>query len=689
MNTNIRQHDKSDCAVACMASVARYYGRDIPLTILREASGTDVAGTSIKGIIDACSQVGFNAKGYRSPERDISPLLKLDVPAILHVINEEDELHFVVLYGFRRGKALIMDPSTGTRIKKDIETLHKGWSGYLVVMTPGLEEINNLHISSLYRYTSLFLLSKGDILLSLLGAAAYIVAGISTALFLQHIIDKVLPAGDMAGLVQTGAMLLVIMLSSLFIGYGRIILLLRTGIRTDSHLILTYLRRLFALPTGFFAHRGAGELNSRISDAVKVRNLLTEGLGGLFTGVLMLAVSFALMFTYHWKLALLTFTFIPLYLLLYLITDRVNRRYNREIISSAASFEETSVESIAAARAVKYFGSEEYICDKLEKKYVKLSDRIYRGGRYTGLFATSTDAISKLLTVTLLTVGSVFIFRGELSVGELVSFYTMAAYFSSPLSRIVSLNHTLTEANISMERIFDIIDLEPEGRGTMRFPLEGAKEIVADNISFAYPGCDSVIEDFSLTITKGTITAIRGESGCGKSSLAALLMRDYKPTKGKILIDGTDINLIDMEQWRSYVSIVPQESILLNCNIIENITGCEADPDLDKVMSLLEELGLKKFISSLPTGVLTGIGERGCRLSGGQRQRIALARALYRDPQVLILDEATSSLDAESQSFILNKIKTLRDEGRSVVMITHRTDNTTIADKIITMSARS
>jgi ABC-type bacteriocin/lantibiotic exporters, contain an N-terminal double-glycine peptidase domain len=157
MNTNIKQHDKSDCAVACMASVARFYGREIPMTILREASGTDMAGTSVKGMIDACAQVGFIAKGYRSPERDIAPLLKLDVPAILHVINDEDELHFVVLYGFRRGKAVIMDPKTGTRKKINIETLHKGWSGYLVVMTPGLEENNNnLHISSLFIVTRLY-----------------------------------------------------------------------------------------------------------------------------------------------------------------------------------------------------------------------------------------------------------------------------------------------------------------------------------------------------------------------------------------------------------------------------------------------------------------------------------------------------------------------------------------------------
>lgn len=694
MRTDFRQHDKTDCAAACIASIARHYGREIPLTVIREASGTDCTGTTVKGIIDACGRLGFKARGYRSPDRDLSRLAGVGAPVILHVVNQFNDLHFVVLYGIRRGKAIIMDPTDGRHHRVEIGKIVKGWSGYLCTMVPdpdfcGHSSAKDVDISNsiFHRYTSILALASKDIALSIAGAVAYMVASICTALFLQHIIDVTLPSGSMSALAQTGLLMASIMICTLVIGYGQAIFTLRAGVRIDSSLILEYISHLFSLPVGFFTRRGAGELNSRITDAMKVRSFLTQGVTGLLTSFLLLAVSFALMFSYYWKMALFTLLFIPAYILLYVLADRANRRLNRRVIENAAAFGEECVERISSIRTIKHFGDGNAVCRGLDRRYSSLCTAMYDSGRAGGIFATSTDAVSKTLTVFLLTIGSTFVFRGAMSVGELVSFYSLTAYFSSPLGQLVKINESLTESNVALERIFDILCLEPEGCSemTLDLPLDKPQTVTMEHVSFAYPGCSTLLEDFSLELRPGSLTAINGESGCGKSSLAALLMRDYDVTSGRIAVGGIDIRQTDLSRWRRYVSIVPQEAGLMNGTILENITGMERGPEIEKVVGLLDSLGLRPFLASLPMGLLTRIGEGGCRLSGGQKQRLALARALYRDPQLLILDEATSSLDAESERIILEKIMALRDEGRTIVMITHKKENAAIADTTVTM----
>ncbi|MBQ7575730.1 MAG: peptidase domain-containing ABC transporter [Bacteroidales bacterium] len=688
MKTDIRQHDISDCAAAVICSVARHYGRDIPLTVIREASGTSSLGTSVKGVIDACTQLGFKAGGYRSPEKDFAPLRKLGYPIVLHIINRRGDLHFVVLYGLKGGKATIMDPAPGRHLKISEAELREMWTGYLIVITPdpGKASFSKRPVSPLKQLVTILASIKShDFPLALLGSFFSIFTGIVTAVFLQKTIDTILPGGDPAALARAVGLMAALAVCGLGVSYLRAIYALRTGLKIDGTLILGYLRSLFKLPAGFFAHRGAGELNSRIADAVKVRAFLTEGVTSALTGAFMLCASFALMFHYNWKLALFAAAFIPFYVLLFAISDQVNRKVKREVIESAASFEEKSVECISSIRTLKYFDRRGSGYLNLERRYAELSGNIYRGGRWLDIFATAGEGLNTAMLLSVLAFGSGLVMKGSLSAGELVSFYSLMAYFSSPLGQLAAISDGYNEAKISLERLRDITTLDPEGEGCIRVPLDDAGDLEFRNVDFSYPGAPPLLEKFSAVFPAGKITAIRGESGCGKSSLAALLMRDYPVRAGKILAGGTDISIIDLPQWRSHITIVPQEPSLMNASILDNITGGSAEPDLKRVAGLLDELGMKEFVTSLPTGLLTVIGERGALLSGGQRQRIALARALYLEPRILIMDEATSSLDEESQGYILKKAQAFRDEGGTVIMITHRSDNAAIADYIINM----
>ena len=697
MRTAVKQHDRSDCGAAAICSVARHYGQDIPLTRIREATGTDRAGTTFQGMIDGCRKLGFEARGYKSAERDTKLLRKLNTPAILHVVRKNGDLHFVVLYGTDNRRVRVMDPALGRHCKLSYEEIGRIWSGFLIVISPDPGSIlshNSPHSGHSFftHYTHLLSCVRQDYLRSLPGSFLCVAAGITTSLFLQHIIDKVLPGGSIRELAGVSILLALILLCSALVGYGSSIFALRAGVRMDGNLILNYLRHLFSLPVGFFQRRGAGELNARITDAFKVRSLLTEGLTGFTTGALLLAGSFALMFTFWWKLALMTLVFVPLYILLYLFANRVTRDLNKELLQSAAEFEESTVERISAIRTVKYFGQGATGYGDVQHAFANMNWNMYRTGRTLGRFSFSADLLAKLMTLLLLSIGSLFVFRGELTTGELVSFYALSAWFATPLGELVSVVCRLNESNVSLERLQDITLLDTEPQGGLERPLGEPGELALCGVDFSYPGCPPLLKHFNATFPKGTLTAVTGESGCGKSTLAALLMRDFDVTGGHILWGDTDIAQIDLSCWRRYISIVPQEPGLLNCSILDNITGGDPEPDLKKVGGILEELQMGGFIATLSLGILTPAGEHGSLLSGGQKQRIALARALYRDPEILILDEATAALDELSQACILRKAAALRDEGKTVIMITHRRDNVAVADRILDMnelSARS
>lgn len=688
LKTDIKQHDITDCAAASICSIARHYGYDIPLTAIREASGTDSLGTSVKGVLDACSALGLKAAAYRSPEKDVNALGEIGEPVILHTVNKRKDLHFIVLYGVRHGKCIIMDPAEGRHLKTGTEELRKQWSGIVITLSPdpGRAPQNTTKPKSFIKSCiGILARSRSDILLSTPGFLLAIAAGICSSVVLQHIIDAVLPSGDVKLLLTMSALSAALAVCALAATRFSSRLIIRAGTRMDAELILGYLRHLFKLPPGFFTRRGTGELNSRITDAMKVRRLLTDGISGIISSSFMLAGSIVLMFTWYWKLALLAAAFIPLYTLLFITINRANRKLNRKLVESAAEFERRCVECISSIRAIKYFGSGRAGINRIEREYCNLSMNTVRNADRQSLFGISAEALSRVLAIVIITAGSLSVFAGRLTTGELVSFYSLATLFAAPLGQMVEISGYWNEAALSLERLEDITLLEMEKEGGLETDLSEPQDIELRNVSFSYPGCGTLLKGFNLTIPKGKITAITGESGCGKSSVAALLMRDFKPQEGKILAGGTDIALLDTSEWRRYISIVPQDSSITGGTLLENITGGEAQPDLKKVSLILDELGLKEFIISLPLGILSQAGEKGCMLSGGQKQRIALARALYRDPQALILDEATASLDEESQKIILDRAKKLRDEGKTIIMITHNKDNISVADRICRM----
>lgn len=681
----VRQHDNTDCAAACVASVCAHYGLRLPLLRIREACGTGPDGTSLQGIIDACGRLGMEAAGLRAKEKHITDLQEAVKPVILHLRKKNGWLHYVVLYAIDDSTATVMDPEDGEIHRMSPADLEEEWSGFIVALAPSPAfQKGDRRTPVLARFREILLYYRKELAMVLAGSAAFIAATLSTSLFLQRIIDYVIPSGDRGALAAIGAAMLCLAGLTWLVSYMRSVLLVRTSLQIDCRLIMSYFGKLFSLPVSFFDSMSSGELNSRVSDAYRIRSFITGRLLIMAVSVLTLLLATAILMTFYWKLTLITMSFIPVFILLYRISDRVNRRLNRRIIEANAAFEQTNIEWLSSVRAVKYFGASREAVRQIGRKYFRTADAMYRGGVFTSAMASSSDTVSRLVHTVTLTAGAFFVLRSELTVGELVSFFSFATLLTSPIVMLIESSREITEARISAERIFDILDMDDETGGeTLDFTPSAADRIEVRGLGFSFPGRMKLLDGLSFDIEPGKVHLIRGANGSGKSTLAALLMRGYTPQEGRITVGGTDIRNIPPDRWRRHISIVPQKPDIFDGTILDNIVMGDSGYDIREVTAACAIAGLAPTLESLPGGLLAHTGEHAGRLSGGERQKVALARALYRKPKVLILDEAATHLDSDSRSRLTETIRTLKEKGMTVIIISHEQDAVSLADNII------
>jgi len=687
----VKQHDITDCGAACLASVAAYYGLKMPIARIRQIASTDKKGTNVLGLLEAAGQLGFSAKAVKAldanGEKLTDPLKKIPKPAIAHVIVNEKLLHYVVIYKANGKHVTVMDPADGKMHRYTYDQFKTMWTGVLLLLVP-MEEFKqgNEKISVTKRLWHLFRPNAKELIQAIFGAAIYTIIGLSISIYMQKIMDNVIPEGNKNLLNLLSVIMIALLLSAIFINFFKTLIVLRTGQKIDVRLILGYYKHLLRLPQIFFDNMRSGEIISRINDAVKIRLFINETMINLVVSLMIVVFSFALMFTYYWKLALIIICVIPLYALIYFAYNYANRKTQRKLMENAAELEAHLVESINAVTTIKRFGIEYFAGLKTEIRFVQLLRAIYQSGK-TALWANmSTEFFSRLFTIILLWTGTWFVIDTQITPGELLSFYALIGYFIGPVSSLIGMNRSWQDARIAADRLFEIMDLENENTAQkLPFLNEQIGNIVFNNVHFRYGTRADVFSGLNLTFEKGKVSAIVGESGSGKSSLLAILQNLYPLQNGSVYIGAIDVRHIAPNYLRSFISIVPQHIDLFDGSLLENIALGDFEPDIPRIFALCEQIGLMSFVQSLPAGLQTQVGEKGAKLSGGQRQRIAIARALYRNPEILALDEATSALDPESEQYIKNIIAQLRAENKTIIIIAHRLATVTQADTIFVL----
>ncbi|MDR6403266.1 MULTISPECIES: peptidase domain-containing ABC transporter [Chryseobacterium] len=686
-NILIKQHDIKDCGAACLASVAIHYGLKMPIAKIRQICHTDTRGTNVLGLIQGLEQMGFNAKGVKG---GVDALPELPLPAIAHIIVNGQMHHYVVIYKVVKDKITVMDPARGKLEEYKTEDFSKVWTGVLILLEPNEYFEQRDEKTSLYkRFWNLVQPHKSILIQALLGALVYTILGLSTSIYIEKITDYVLIDGNKRLLNLLSVGMIVILLFQIFIGTMKSILVLQTGQKMDKHLILGYYKHLLKLPQRFFDTMKVGEIISRVNDAVKIRTFINDVSIQIFVNIFIIIFSFALMFTYYWKLALITALVIPFYFLVYWITNKLNKKAERQLMEESAELESHLVESITSVKTIKQFGVETFANNKTDNAFSKLLKTIYASVMNALFSGNSSEFLSRIFTIILLWAGSGYVIDRVITPGELLSFYALIGYFTSPVSQLIGMNKTIQNALIAADRLFEIMDLERE-ENTEKLDLtkENIGDIQFKEVSFSYGSRTEVFTNFNCLIKKGETTAIVGESGSGKTTLASLIQNLYPLKTGKIMIGDYDINYISNYSLRNLVSVVPQQIDLFSGNVIENIALGEDFPDIQKILNITKNLGILNFVEKLPNGFQTYLGENGALLSGGQKQRIAIARALYKNPEILILDEATSSLDTESELVIQNTLQEFRNQGKTMIVIAHRLSTIANADTILVMKER-
>jgi len=683
---SVRQKDITDCGAACLASVAAYYRLYIPVSRIRQYAGTDKQGTNIAGLIEAAERLSFNAKGVRGVADSLS---KIPLPAILHIVIEKRWNHYVVIYKITKKNVVFMDPALGRFCKEKKEDFIKKWSGVIVLLIPkdhfkkGTEKI-----SILQRFWRLINPHRYMMLQAFIGAVVYTLIGLSASFYVQKIIDFVLTDRNFRLLNLMSAIMIVLLIFQFIIGYFKSFIALKTGQYIDSRLAMGYYRHVLRLPKSFFDTMRVGEIISRVNDAIKIRVFINDIALNILVSILIVFFSILLMFLYYWKLGLIIFIMTPIYMIIYWISNKVNKKWQRKMMENAASLETQMVESINAADTIKRFGLENYFGNKTESNFLELLKTVYKSN-IRSLFVTNVcDFLTHFFTILMLWTGSYFVMRHEISPGELFSFYTLMGYFTSPVFSIISANKNLQDALIAADRLFEIIDLETEeDDDEKKFELTAVLmgDIRFNEVYFRYGTRGPVFSGLNLVIKKNAITAIIGESGSGKSTLISLLQNLYPVNKGNIRIGEIDIRHISNQSLRQMISIVPQRIDLFSGTVIDNIAAGEVRPDMQRILFLSHLLGIKDFVEKLPEGYNTLLNEQASNISGGQRQRLAIARALYKNPEVLMLDEATSSLDSLSEQKVQEALIWFKNQNKTIIVIAHRLSTIQESDTIIVL----
>lgn len=683
-STLIKQHDMRDCGAACLASVAGHYGLQLPIAKIRQLCHTDKRGTNALGLIQGLEQMGFNAKGVKA---SLENLPQAPLPAIAHTIFKEQYQHYVVIYKVHKGKISVMNPAYGKIETYTTEEFAKIWTGILILLEPNEYFEQRNEKTSLYqRFYQLIQPHRSILLQALVGAIFYTLLGLSTSIYIQKITDYVLVDGNRRLLNLLSVIMIVLLLFQIFLGVMKSVLTLQTGQKIDKYLILGYYKHLLKLPQRFFDTMRVGEIISRVNDAVKIRTFINDVSIQIVVNVFIVLFSFALMFTYYWKLALIVALVIPFYLGIYAITNWLNKKVERRMMEESAELESHLVESLNAVKTIKQFGAEFYANNKTDMHFSTLLKTIYKSVLNSLFSGNTSEFVSRIFTIVLLWVGAGYVIDREITPGELLSFYALIGYFTSPVSQLIGMNKSIQNALIASDRLFEIMDLEQEEvTDKIELTAEQIGNINFENVTFSYGSRREVFKDFSCVIQKGKTTAIVGESGSGKTTLATLIQNLYPVNSGKITIGDYEVQYLSHYSLRTLIGVVPQQIDLFSGNVIENIAFGEDFPDMQRVIDLTKQLGILSFIEQLPNGFQTHLGENGSQLSGGQRQRIAIARALYKNPEILILDEATSSLDTDSEQVIQATLNELKRTGKTLIVIAHRLSTIAHSDTILVL----
>lgn len=692
----IKQHDITDCGAACLATISRQNGYKISITKIREVAGTDKQGTNAYGVIKAAEQLGFSAKGVKGNKEAF--FSEFPLPCIAHVIVEGSLLHYVVIHKITKKQVVIADPGVGIvkltpeeffgEVHQEGKPPKYQWSGVLILLVRSESFQKGDETKGLFQRFFHLLLPQKKLLFHIFAASLlYTVLGILGAFYFKELIDSVLPDGLSKTLMTLSVGVILLNVFKVALGAFRSHLLLYLSQKLDIALLLGYYRHVIELPMNFFGTRKVGEIISRFNDAGKVRDAISGATLTIMIDTIMALAGAIILYLQSGKLFALTLVVVVLYMVTVACFHKWYEKLNRKQMEDNAQLTSYMVESLNGIQTVKAYNAERTASRETEIKFVKLLKSVFNLSWVSNLQNSLKAFIELIGGIVILWVGGVSVIGGEMTVGALITFYSLLAYFLDPVKNLIDLQPQMQTAVVAADRLGEILDLEAEKTEKEHRKLAPdslAGDIEIKNLNFRYGTRQPVLLDINIRIEKGQKIAFVGESGSGKTTLSKLLLHLYTAESGDILINGNHIEDIKLECLREKIAYIPQETFLFSGSIFENLTLGMEGATMDDIIEASKMAQAHDFINELPLRYETRLEENGANLSGGQRQRLAIARAMLKKPDILILDEATSNLDSITERALDRTIHEF-SKDMTTIFIAHRLSTIKNCDAIYVM----
>ncbi|MDX2432645.1 MAG: peptidase domain-containing ABC transporter [Bacteroides sp.] len=688
-----KQLDTMDCGPTCIRMVARHYGKHFSLQTLREKSHLNKEGVSLLGISRAAEAIGLQTMGVSLTwER-----LKSEAP--LPVIVHWKQNHFIVVYKIRKEKVYVSDPAFGQTIYTKEEFL-KGWistredneakgSVLLIQPTPDFlnqddEPIKKTGFRYLYRYLAPYKKYVYHLLLGLILGS--IIQFLLPFLF-QSIVDFGITNQDLSFIYLILIFQFALILSQMGIDFIRRWILLHLSTRINISLISDFLVKLMKLPVGFFDTKMTGDILQRVGDHRRIEDFITTSSLTILFSMFNLVVFAIILAIYSVKIVLIFLAGALLYFLWISFFMKKRRSLDHKYFSRQAENQSKLIQLIHGIREIKLNNAE----STKQWEWKEIQAGLFRVNLQSLTLNQNQEAggvfINETKNILINVVAAVAVLNGEMTLGMLLAVSYILGQLNGPIEQMISFFHRAQDARISLERLAEIHDMEDEFQNQSGVTIiPSISKVSVDKLTFSYPGAinRNVLEDVSMTLKKDSVTAVVGVSGSGKTTLLKLLLGFYPPSSGEIRVGDMNLRMMSPDLWRDQCGVVMQDGYLFSDTIAGNIALGVENVQTDQLLYSAKMACIDDFIDRLPLGYNTRIGQEGLTLSGGEEQRILIARAIYKNPGFIFLDEGTSSLDANNERRIMENLE-LVFRGKTVMIIAHRLSTVKNADQIIVM----